>query len=368
MDPSLDRIAGFSAAGSSPLPLGRDVTATDVAQRRLLFGIDDDTLVLLAEAAPLVRAEVDAIVAAFYERQLAIPSIAAKIADAQVLARLRAHQRRYVLDLFAGRCDRGYILDRLQIGRTHERLRIDPQHYLAALRLLRELILRHLQPHLRDEPARLTAVTLALDRLLAFDSSLVMDTYIETLMAEVEAANQRLHRANEDLETRIAERTRELEEQARRDPLTGLYNARALREHLGRSLSHARRRGRPLTLVYFDVDDFKKVNDTRGHSAGDEVLRTLGAILREICRREDVPCRYGGDEFCIVVVDADLARGEALCRRICERYATAFPDGSLSLGLAQTGPGTYDAVDELIDRADRKMYEAKREPGFQIRS
>jgi diguanylate cyclase (GGDEF)-like protein len=365
MDPGTQPVNG-RPTGDSPAGPDRAGPA-DVAHRRTLFGVDDATLATLAAVAPHVREDVDDVVDEFYRRQLAIPSVAEKLAGPGVLERLRPAQHRYVLELFAGRCDTRYIEDRLHIGLVHERLSIDPQHYLAALRLLRELVLDRLLPRLHDEPARMAEVTLALDRLVAFDSSLVMDTYIENLVDEVGRANEALHRANDDLERKVAERTRQLEEQVRRDSLTGLFNSGALRDHLRRALSHARRRGRPLTLVYFDVDEFKQINDTRGHTVGDEVLSTIGEILRGTCRTEDVPCRYGGDEFCIVVVDAGLDQGEALGRRVCERFAEAYPQWTLSLGLAQTGPDDYCDADVLIDRADRKMYEAKREPGFQIR-
>jgi diguanylate cyclase (GGDEF)-like protein len=354
---------------SGPPLAGGDHALADavIAARRELFGVDDDTLSLLAGVAHLVEADLDAVIEEFYRRQLARPEVAAKIGEPAVLARLKQAQRRYVRDLFGGRCDSRYLEHRLRIGRVHEKLEVDPQHYLAALRLLRELIVAHLRPHLQQEPARREAIILALDRLLTLDSALVIDTYIANLMGEVEHANARLQRINEALEHKVAERTRELEEQARRDPLTDLYNARALREHLGRALAHARRRGRPLTLIYFDVDHFKEINDTGGHAAGDRVLRSIGTVLRAACRQEDIPCRYGGDEFCVVVVDADLDRAEALGERICERFAACCAGTTLSLGLAQTGPDRYDDPDMLIDRADRKMYEAKRTAGFQIR-
>ena len=249
-------------------PRGGPLTEAEVASRRRLFSVDDDTLALLAGAADLVHVDVDAVVEEFYRRQLALPEVAAKIAAPEVLARLKAVQRRYILELFAGRCDRDYMEHRLEIGRVHERLDVDPQHYLAALRLLRELIVSHLRPHLGDQPARREAIILALDRLLSLDSALVIDMYIHSLMTAVEAANTRLQAANQTLEEKVTERTRELEDQARRDPLTGLFNARALREHLARALSHAQRRGRPLTVIYLDIDHFKQINDTGGHAAG----------------------------------------------------------------------------------------------------
>jgi diguanylate cyclase (GGDEF)-like protein len=204
--------------------------------------------------------------------------------------------------------------------------------------------------------------------MLAFDTAIVMDTYIDSLVGQVETARRQLEDYVADLERIVARRTKQLEELARRDSLTGLYNARALRELLARDLAMARRRGRPLSLVYFDVDDFKSINDTEGHRAGDAVLADVGEVLALSCRLEDIPCRYGGDEFCVVAVDADLEQARHLSERIVESFAALRPDVTFSMGIAQTGPETYDDLDTLIERADRKMYEAKQEPGFQIRS
>lgn len=339
----------------------------EIALRRDLVGVNAEALAVLADWRPYLEGTVDAIVADFYRRQLAIPDVAAVIDSEAVRGRLAVALRRYVLDLFGGRCDRDYSENRLHIGQVHERLGVEPRLYLAAMRQLREIVGDQLARRPAVAAAELAAALRALDRLLTFDATLVMDTYIVTLVDEVEASQRQLAEYAQTLERRVARRTRQLEELARRDPLTDLFNRRALRETLQRDLAHAKRRGRTLALVYFDIDDFKRINDSRGHQAGDEVLKTVARVLRDTCREEDLPCRYGGDEFCVVVLDGDLASAEGLSRRFIAALGEALPGVTVSIGLAQAGPEHFGTSDDLIGRADRLMYEAKQQPGFQIR-
>jgi len=345
-----------------------NLTDRELAHRRRLHRVDDESLAALARFREVATAVVDGVVADFYRHELAIPEVAAVIDDPATLHRLHVAQRKYVLDLFEGRCDCGYVENRLHIGCVHERLGIEPRLYLAAMHQLRETIGDHLARRAGPPPADLPAALRALDRLLSFDTSLVMDTYIATLLDEVEQSRRQVEDYAQNLERKVARRTRQLEELARRDPLTDLYNPRALHENLKRDLAHAKRRGRPLSLMYFDIDDFKLVNDSRGHQAGDEVLKAVAGVLRRTCREEDLPCRYGGDEFCVVVVDGDLASAESLSQRFIAALGEELPGITVSIGLAQAGPDHYGTADDLIGRADRLMYEAKKQPGFQIRS
>ncbi len=97
-----------------------------------------------------------------------------------------------------------------------------------------------------------------------------------------------------------------LREQAIHDPLTGLYNLRYLEDSLERELYRAQRRDSPLCVTILDINHFKRVNDTYGHAAGDTLLRELGRILRENLRKSDIACRYGGDEFVLIMPDSSL--------------------------------------------------------------
>ena len=185
-----------------------------------------------------------------------------------------------------------------------------------------------------------------------------------------------LSEAKEQLATAVAEqialalsnlRLREtLRQQSVRDPLTGLYNRRFLEETLDRELARLERKNLPLSLIMIDVDHFKNFNDTFGHEAGDAVLRDLGGILQRYVRGGDVACRYGGEEFTIVLPEASLeiGRQRAEILREAARELRLVHDGkslgavTLSLGVA-CFPEHGRRREQLLQTADAALYEAK---------
>ena len=161
-------------------------------------------------------------------------------------------------------------------------------------------------------------------------------------------------------------RERALEQQAIRDGLTGLYNRRYLDATLPRELARVRREEGVLAVIMADLDFFKRVNDTHGHDVGDEVLRRLADCLLQNAREGDIPCRYGGEEFVLVIpglnADAARERTEAL-RRAVEDMAincgTHTIRVTISIGIALFPAHSEDA-DTLVKYADLALYEAKR--------
>jgi diguanylate cyclase len=129
---------------------------------------------------------------------------------------------------------------------------------------------------------------------------------------ELMEANDALHKNLREID----ELQEQLREQANRDPLTGLYNRRYLDSTLERELARCKRDGNPLALILIDIDHFKQVNDTYGHQAGDEILLRLAALLAGMARAGDVACRYGGEEFLLLMPTMPMAsareRAEAL--------------------------------------------------------
>ena len=156
-----------------------------------------------------------------------------------------------------------------------------------------------------------------------------------------------------------------LRDQAVHDALTGLYNRRFLEESLRRELIAAERHGYPVSVIMADLDHFKLVNDRHGHAAGDEVLRRFGDLMKRGSRGSDICCRYGGEEFLIVLPQmaekVALERAEQLCRATA---AAPFLHGesqisvTSSFGVA-TFPGAARTGDDLIAAADRALYAAK---------
>ena len=143
-------------------------------------------------------------------------------------------------------------------------------------------------------------------------------------------------------------------EEARRDPLTDLANHRAFHEHLETVLRRTVEAEGELTLVLFDVDDFKQINDSEGHLAGDAVLRRLARTLSDESRTRERPFRVGGDEFALVVEG-----GSDAGVRVAERIRANVGTGTLSAGVA-TFPGDALTKDELVHKADLALYAAKR--------
>lgn len=149
-----------------------------------------------------------------------------------------------------------------------------------------------------------------------------------------------------------------VEKLARFDGLTSVLNRRAIEAHLADAQARAVGAQRPLTVLLLDVDHFKEINDTRGHAAGDDVLRVLAGVLRATVRGADHVGRFGGDEFVLVLPDAGEAEAALVVRRIGEACAAAGI--SVSLGGA-SWPAPIDAVDALLAAADASLYEAKRD-------
>jgi len=161
-----------------------------------------------------------------------------------------------------------------------------------------------------------------------------------------------------------------LREDAIRDPLTGLYNRRYLDESLGRELHRARRGKSPLCVAVLDLDHFKLFNDTFGHDGGDLLLRGLARALDDKLRKSDISCRYGGDEFVVVMPDSSLADTHHRMEQICALIkGTQVRNGGTVLGPITVSAGVAgmpehgSTAGELIQAADTAMYAAKQTGG-----
>ena len=157
-------------------------------------------------------------------------------------------------------------------------------------------------------------------------------------------------------------------EMAITDALTGLYNRRYMESHVGTLVEQATTRGKPLTVLVMDIDYFKSINDTYGHDAGDDVLREFAIRIRKSIRGIDLACRYGGEEFVVVMPETDLGVATMVAERLRRRIASeTFPiqqgargiEVTISIGIAALG--CDDTPASVIKRADQALYRAKRD-------
>ncbi|HKG00167.1 MAG TPA: PleD family two-component system response regulator [Xanthobacteraceae bacterium] len=158
-------------------------------------------------------------------------------------------------------------------------------------------------------------------------------------------------------------------EMAVTDSLTGLHNRRYMESHLAALLEQAAARGKPLAVLVLDIDHFKTINDGYGHAAGDDVLREFAARVRRSVRGIDLACRYGGEEFVIVMPETDMAIASVVAERLRRRIASEpFAIGqpgqaievTISIGLSALA-GAHDSAAAILSRADQALYRAKRD-------
>ncbi len=165
----------------------------------------------------------------------------------------------------------------------------------------------------------------------------------------------------------LRENLDELSNLVRTDTLTGLANYRFFVQELGQEIERTQRSMQPTSLIMLDIDFFKKVNDQWGHEVGNQALKHLAKLLQQAVRRLDTPCRYGGEEFAIILPDTNLAASVPVAERIRREVETnpLAVDGkslqmTISLGITTYTDMTDISVDELVKRADEYLYEAKK--------
>lgn len=349
------------------------INEIEIEKRKELLDFTEEDRLILLSYKPTIEKYVDGIVKTFYEHQLQVSEIALLIGDAETFRRLTNAMTRYVFDLFDGNYDEEYVNRRLRIGKVHQRIGVSSKLYLAAIYQLQKILnntLLMVGTNSEDFVAREKA-RIALNKLITFDVQLVLDTYISNLVLQVETARTELRTYSESLQEKVVEKTKQLTELSLRDNLTGLFNQRAFFENLRRELGNAERYHESITLFYFDLNGFKALNDTAGHQAGDALLALVGEVVRGATRETDIGCRYGGDEFCIILPRTSIRTSDLVRERLIKGFEEQDTSGvSFSLGIVDTGPDDFLDYEFFIKKADKEMYKAKAEskktPGIHV--
>lgn len=203
-------------------------------------------------------------------------------------------------------------------------------------------------------------------RLLPAAIAIPSKAELQQKLAELQAAKKHLAEANQQLEQKVIERTRELEHIASTDALTGVFNRREMIARLRAEIEGFDRDGRAFSILMIDLDNFKSINDSYGHLAGDQVLQRCAEVLASQCRGSDLISRFGGEEFLILLPRTDLSEAQLLAQRYCVAlYAESIRIDvhnirvSCSIGVAQKSLNGDKST--LLRDADQALYQAKRD-------
>ncbi|MNF51899.1 Response regulator PleD [compost metagenome] len=204
--------------------------------------------------------------------------------------------------------------------------------------------------------------------LFAFSQRFTSDNHLTNILilANLGAASLAVTLFSHIYERSRLRNEQRLTELATTDSLTGLANRMRLADVFEREISHARRNGTPLALVFLDIDHFKQINDRHGHKAGDKALCHFARLLSQRLRSSDLFCRLGGEEFAVLLPNTSAEQAASIAQDLCERLAATpleLDDGplrmTLSAGVASHGEDG-ELLDELMQAADRRTYFAKR--------
>lgn len=346
------------------------LTEREITRRKEAFSLDEKDIAALVSVKAFIASELEAITEEFYEQQVAIQEVSQLIGDADTLLRLKRSMKGYIMSLFAGQYDAEYVQGRLRIGMVHKRIGVSPKLYVSAFQKLLSMLRQRLIAQAKKDCGTCSHSVSALEKIMMFDLVLVFDTYISSLITEVSRKNQEIEDYAETLEVEIAKQTRKLSEMASRDGLTGLINQRVFYEKLRYEIARSTRLSQTLSLIYFDLDGFKAVNDIKGHQEGDSILIASASALNAVIRDTDIAARYGGDEFCVILPSTSKEEALAMVNRLIAVFDEKIAGSgvTLSVGVVTLAPGEGKSADELVKMADGYMYNAKKRKGHAVES
>ncbi len=334
------------------------ISDREIARRLHFLDFTEVDVENLLSVQDLFEQKLPRVIEDYYAYQLSDPEIADIIGDVDTLDRLKAYMYSYIQLLFSGPYDGAYVNTRLRIGKVHKRLDVRPKLYMKAFAELQRLLEAALDEGEFVETALRAKASLR--KILLFDAELVFDAYVESYVTEMQAATREVEKYATQVGIKLDSMFARMHERAQKDSVTGLHNRRAFYDFLKHECRIAERNHLSFVLAYIDLNNFKAVNDLHGHHVGDEVLEKVAQSLLSVTRSVDVPARYGGDEFCIIMPRTTLNEVTEPLRRLSRNFEErcSYPV-TLSIGVVQVGPTHFEEPEELIQKADAMMYEAK---------
>lgn len=324
-------------------------------QRRLLWlglGSEDARWATVLHEQ-VIAPNLDDIVGWFYEHMLRIQEFGEILSRGFDIEKLKQTQARYLDTLGQEFETADYFEERLRVGIAHARVGVPLSLYECAYAIMRQAIFNVIPAEVMDDPEALTGLNAFIVRITALDMSLAIETYHLARVQSLEKALQSLAQLDAELRHQVAT-----------DALTGVASHGQCLSALGQALSLAKRNGTPLCIAMVDLDHFKRVNDGYGHQVGDDVLRDVAGRMQAAVRNFDTVGRYGGEEFLIIMDNADRETALEIIERVRQRVGNepirTRSDTihiTLSAGISVMRPD--DNTDSLIHRADRALYVAK---------
>ncbi|MGL1932537.1 MAG: GGDEF domain-containing protein [Desulfotalea sp.] len=345
------------------------ITKREIVRRKEYISLGPEDCEILASLRDLVAENIDEIIIDFYAKITSFSEMDELIGDAETLRRLQNHQRNYILSLFDGQYDEDYVHSRLRVGVVHKRIGVDPKYYISSIYILEEVLGKLFIENQSSGCDNCKSGLSAIKKILMFDLSLAIDTYVNSLVTQVNRSQSELEEYAESLEEIVSERTKLLREQARHDGLTNLLNQHSFYTELRRELLRSSRGNHSTVLVYFDLDNFKNLNDTQGHKRGDEILVAVADAMRATLRDNEISARYGGDEFCIIMPESTIEDAKQACKRLCSEIKKSIEGSGVtcSMGIAVSLADKPSDANSLVKKADKAMYKAKKVKGFAIK-
>lgn len=333
------------------------------------FGIDRDAIAQRLNLVGLLSAEriaqglalqrdvigpnLDAIISEFLDSLTQVGQFREIVESRSSNSRLEEALRRYLLGLGVSIDDPQYFEERLRIGAVHHQMGVPQSAYHSSLRFLQSILIRHIPAGIGVDPEQSEAQLHFVLKITSLDLSLAVESFCATRLCSLE-----------DLLRDERGESARLRHLAFTDWLTTLHNHSYSRHLLAAALASAKKSGAPLCVVMGDLDQFKRINDRYGHLVGDEVLRIAASRMLSAARSGTEIGRYGGEEFLMLLPNANLATARDVAERVRQRINSdaihsdkARISVSISLGIAQAR--REDTVNSLIERADAALYAAK---------